>query len=1259
MIFTSGIVLLAFLGPIQPYSFSLPAPNLFSYGFNQALMPPQQPPLQPSPLPQLQPQFYSNQATNLQQLNNNNAQQIFQPQMPKFNIGPQQYQRNLFQQPNQQINHPHQRRVPLVNQNQLHQYQQQQQQLNVRTTIQNKNSATKIAPVGDKDFLSSLQIIDTQGRLRELKDFGLGGNGNAPEEPELERQLKNIFETINRDLEHADFLPLDVTHSAQQQLGSIFQGPLQAQRQQQQSKTSEAPAQTRPQQEQQQNLGYAFMQPKQHQFQFLKPLRAQQDQSMRSLSQNIRDAKTHISVNQVEQRPIEQLPVQQEILEQSPIKAPVEQAPVKQPQQEFKASTPIYREPEAKGRRQQSDTQLGFEQRQQEPSGSSYRESAEQQTVRPPSQTGRKSPTPIEQQQSQQGFDDEPSPLKSMEYEPTQQVRESPVSRQRTNDQQPIQQTRAREQVTTQQQTINEQVPLINQQNDDDERLTPVQPLRSQGAKKSEGWIPIVQTVQQAIVEQQKQVEPQPLLVEQQKEEQNYENQRPIIDQQKESQPVEQQKVNSGFELTKTDELPVQQEEQQTFVQQPQAPPKGPGKLNKLKKSISRFAATAKSKLSGSTSSGSYELNDGQQQQQQPIQQGKVRPQQQDVFLEPVVQQQREEIPLQQREETPKQQQEEIPVKTPELTPQQQTQQPQRLDGLKQLRVDNGARKLEQFQTTQREEPISTAAISTTTAQSIQLIEQVNEGRKVKLQLSDKMKAPVQKIRDHQQAKVTKQPQQQVVVETKRPKQQQQEQKQKQVSPARKPQREPKKEEPQQVIEEVKVQQAFDGPAAPVQQSSEVQEQLKQEDLQQPAQVVTSELQQQKQEISQQQELQPPQVGEDFTQQRQEELLSQQKIDQPSQQQEVLPTSAPLQQEVFSQQEVVAPQPQQETLSQQKEESVQAQAQVQENLPQEKEEVPQQKEKLPQKKEEQQREEFSQQRSETYSQQQKQEELVKQQDNFNQQQDNGPQQLDISAQQQKQDDIVQQQLSQQQIEQKKDETTPIVQQQQQEKQEQSIQEEEQKNQDDGQVHTQQQKQTDDQQVNLLNQEKQEVQVVESPQVSQIQEVKTKFEDEPQVVSTTQRPPTRLTRPSILTKEKNKSGKDGGLKQEVHQETDSEPVVATRTRLRISGQSTKLGTQATKQEQQGYDQSNVRPQTRARFSGRPRSQQQITSGESSYGSPGQQNVERFNNEGYLSTHQLLNTYNPLQFEPERISSLNRAPQSSSQNTNVNSPSGESY
>lgn len=1236
MLVTSGILLLVVLGAVESFPLNIQGANP-SYTFNRALIAPQQ-----QAFPHFQPQFFTNQDSSNLQLNRN-AQRYFNPQplhqnSPRFNPPLQQ---PFLPQQQQQL----QRQVPVLNKSPNLPLQQNYvpaapQQSRFAPIQQNApiKTVSPAASFNDKDFLSSLQIIDTQGNSRLLKDFGLGGDGNQPIEPELEKSLKLIFDTINKDLENAAFLPLDLNgrqpHLENQAQPQYFQGAQQAQfGPQQQHLASKG---------QQQSLGYSFTQPKQHQFQFLKPVRANQNlqnQVKPSQEQPIRGLK-QAERNQDEQRPIEQRPIepiQQEKIEQLPVKGlpeekqqaqfedKIQQAPIKSINQEYRETDIRSRPGPQFGPQQSPRKQAGVGQ---------FQAPIEQQPIQTPIQIEQR-PVQVAQQhvEQQQGFDDEPAPLKVVEHDSKSHNKAAGYN---TQDEQQNKQTRVEQASITH--SVVEQEPLdrapIEQQKQSEDEQRPqqnayeerpnlappqvLQPIKS-NVKKFAGWVPIVQQKQIDNFEQQKSIQQHDF------EQQNEEQDQKLVVQEK-IQQVEQ--VNENFANTQEVsrdalERPPQQASVQPIFSQ-QAPTSG--KQNR-RKSLNNFASPPKTRLS---SEQRAEKSFHKQQQQRL-----------------------EEIPVQQQR-----QQDELTF-APNFE-----QQRQEAD------IDDG-RKQEFSQEVQREDtgPIFVAPTTTTTTTTPKPVirsEQI-KGRKVKLQITDRVKTPIQMVRE-QQSKSIKQQSQLTKEEVKRPKQV--------LQPANTQSVVKQEDQQLQIKEEPKEQLApvtiptF--PKASAKQSPRFSDQQKNtERAQQQRQYEVPALNQ-NQDVNQQQDIRQFQVQVELAQQKED--LNEQKLDVTQRQEE---TPSQQREESFGQQQ------------QQQQQEIQpqiAQVQQRDETFQQKEDVPTQREELQQPKEVQQKEELPQQREEVPQQKeetlQRKEELAQQREEPQPKEDLGQQQVqeNISQQQQKQEDVTQQQqqenfsdqnaqrqeptpqlpdasqgdtpLQQQQFAQQESVDNPPATRKQPEvdQSQQSVQEEE-KRQEDVQVQQPKQSTEDQQQAQLLSQEKQ--QVAEAPQ---IQEGKTLIEDEP-VITTTQRPPIRATRPTALKKDENQSGKDNGeARQEVTPEAKQENLSTTRSRSKISQQSRQ--TFKSSGQKQGYpagEQGNSRSQPRQRLNNRQR--QQITNSES-VNSPNSQS-ERQTNEGYLSAHQLLNTYNPLQFEPERISSLSRA-SSSSQNSNVNSsPSGESY
>lgn len=959
MIIPGSILLLAAVGAIESYTFNTQS-NGPSFGYlspmNQAQL--QNPLLFQSNQRQFQqPSRYINRENDNQVLANIAAVQQSAPQL-------MQYQQSNRYNPVSQRAPSLQQNVNFVPRAQLHHGSAQQQPVH-HQMFAPQVAATKsnTRPSGASgDFLSSLQIIDTHGRLRELKDFGLGGNGNEPHEPELERQLKSIFDTINRDLENAAFLPLDV-NNAHQQLGNMFsnqynqeqQKQVAYQNQQQQvTKDLRAPQLVAtPVQE-----VSSKTQPKEVRYQFLKPLRSkkveqQAEQPIRSPVQAIRNEQ-NIQKTFEEQRHIEQVQQQPDGFDSPAISAPVEQAQFAQKQEEVPQREIVNAHHPTKGQQvvhSGDQQQLRYEQKQQ----------SQPAPVLPSVQKSSNNFQHFEQLQEQK-FDDQQTNLKDFDDDAPLPEKTRNPRRQKVN-----QHPKARPEFkVTQEQTYVSQaeidsLPNVQQSNepqqaeihlerqqeyDDKSDNVPVQPVQQvkTNVKKFEGWVPMVRQQQVPALQQQSISSGSGDFEPQVKDDGNY---APIV-QQKEEQKVEQERNEPLLEQVKVESGFNEPENKSPIVQQ--QPIKEPGKFNKLKKQFSKIAATAKSKLGGSSNTFQPTL------QQQP----EIFSQQQEVI------------------------QEQEPI--------QQVQQVEQSSSSAADQFDQGARKQQltvanfekqkkvDFRTQQQRED-SQAELITTPPTPKPIQRGQVKGRKVKIQLTEKNKTPVQKYRE-QQTKSKQQQQQSQTSDFKRPRQF--------VEQAAKQTSNTRLQEFQQVRVETPERANLDETSTPVyattiQESPKFPEQTRLEIVSQQQQTVkdSADIAQEQipqlnqEDVSQKQEVKQSQVQEKLTIPRDEVITSQKEI----------------QQENLQQREEI-PQ-QKEELNQQKEEQVQQK----EDLPQQSEELNQNREDSKQKEETPQiREEVAQQKEETSIQQPSQVQdgitkQVKQDETVQQFQENTPEQV--------------------------------------------------------------------------------------------------------------------------------------------------------------------------------------------------------------------------------------------------------------------------
>lgn len=1305
MILTSSILLLTALGVVEPYQqFNLNGPSS-GYGLNPTLTNSQF-----NSQPQL-PQHFRMQQGNVIQMSNNAQRFYMQPVQPQTQ-GFSQLQ-NSFQQ-NQQ------RQIPLEiktqPQPQLQQLSQQQQQQQLSYFVQPPQPSTQmrlpilppppplpprqstqppapnslkkdlvsVQPPPDKDFLSSLQIIDNHGNLRNLKDFGLGASGDQPVNPELERSLKSIFETINRDLENAEFLPLAM-NGVQNQVRSFFPSKPQsttrnAQDIQQQhihvgprGQSHQIEQQGLQHQQPPQALGYAFQQPKQNQFQFLKPLRANKveqtpEQPIRSPAQALRNSKQQVNQVKEEQKSIDNLPIQQENIDPPPTKGGREE--VQKQQNDFEENTQIIEKApvlaDTKGRRQQPIVQQQprqevFNQVQEPTSRQPLNIEAplsEQKSVQVQAQ--------VQEQQANLGFDDEPVELKAVERTPVQASKSQVSGKQRLNQEQ--QSRKIRKELPPVAQTV-EQTPLNQgrfdeqqqQQQQYDERLqqtksqlqSPRRPLQQQqyeeengqsiksNVKKFEGWTPIVQRPQ---INEKPKAEPQrqqqQQYFDQQRDDQGFDDQKSVL---QEKDSFDQAKQEP--EIIKND-FPVQQQEVQAPInQQPMGAKRGGSRLVKLRKSINKFAASAKSKLGGSPDSGSKQFPVEQQNFQQNVQQEKATQQQEQLifdtlsnFQEPNLEQGQQEQLSQEAPQQPK-------IQQRPSRPQDQT--PYQSPPLSQVNVDssNSYNRLPRVQAQQQ----STKSV----------------GR----QISRKVAGPIKVSNQQFEEKINRQPEQQHQEEIQ---QQQQE--------------EPFQQQRQQEIDQPQIQQQ-------IQVTQQQQDEFSQGELQQQpgpdaisSQQREEQLVQQKQSQRQQQKLD----DEPLQQQKQDDFIPQQKQDESSSQQKQGESfSQQKQEEMLPQQnreELPAQQEQEEPIAQQKKEEQSSQQKQDEELSQQKQEEafpqqPQQKEDVVQEQRVQQ-EKFSSQAQEQMPQKQSEQQ---------------EQQVDEPVQQQPQQQSSQQKDSEDQISSTTTTSTTSRPRQTTKDKRRGQQKIEEKNTGRGKTIKLQKTPTF-----LAGQKQQQQKIQEGRQVSQQQEnegqnqqqeevnTQTKIEDEVSTTtSTTTTTPKQISKG--LVEEQRTISKGRLLSQKARQQQETgqneekqQSIEQDRQEVQIQQQQQQeqqkqqvedepAQQQGGQQEEPGLAQIKTQDDifsattTTTTTTFRPRLQQTKRLRQDAYQAEkkapiGQQekNQREQAQRAQLSAHQLLNTYNPLQFEPERISSLTRASQSSSQDTNVNSsPSAESY
>lgn len=1290
--------MLAALGLVESYQqFNINGASS-GYGLNPALTNPQ---FQNQP----QQHFRPNQG-NVMQVNNN-AQRFYMPSLQLQNQG--------FSPLQTPIQHNQQRQIPLDIKTQLQQQQQQppqqisylgspqQQSLPLMrlpilppppppqqsapispAQIPMKKNSVALQPPPDRDFLSSLQIIDNHGNLRNLQDFGLGGTNNQPVNPELEKSLRSIFETIHKDLENAEFLPLDM-NGAQNQLGDIFQGkpPGQLQNAQniQQHQTNFGPRK-QPQQieqqghRQQQVLGYAFQQPKQNQFQYLKPLRANKvnqspEQPIRSPAQALRNSKQQFNQVKDEQKPIDNLPIKQEKSDSPPTNGGPE---VQKQQNDFKEHTQtLEKAPTAdtKGRRQPQP----FIPQQEE--FNQVQEPIVRQPTKIQAPLSEQKSAPVqEQQQANLGFDDEPVELKAVVRAPVQPPKNQLSGKQRLSQGQHG--VKTRKELSPVAQTI-EQVPLnqegFEQQPEDERSQTKTQLPQSKRpsqqnqyeeekstdshsikskVKKFDGWTPIVQRPQ--ITEKQRVDLQQQQFSDQQRDDLGFDDQRPVF-QEKDSGSFDQPKQEP--ELTKN-EFPVQQQEVQVAInQQPPATKGGGGsRLVKLRKSINKFATSAKYKLASSSDTGSTQYPTEQRKIQQNVQQDKVSQQQEQQIFDTLSNPQETNLDQGQQEQLTQ----EVP------------QQP---------RVEQQPIK-SQDQAQNQSPPSSPAAFTSTNSFSG----------------PSRVQVPRQPTKSLGRQTVSK------VVGPIKTNQQQFEE-----SPSR---------QPQQLQEEVQSQQQ--------QNFEEPLQQQKQQEIDQPqTQLQQTQITQQQDEFSQGGPQQQPRPDSVFSQQP-EEQFSQQKQ---SQQQQQKLDDEPLQQQ---RQDDFAPQQKQdESFSQQKQEdSFSQQKQEEVSVPQQKQEEPlaqqKQEEPLPQQKQDEQlflqkqSDDIPQQRQEEQLSQQKQEEVLPQQKE-GAIQEQRVQQEEFTAQVQEQ--LKPQKQPEQQEQQQVDE--PFQQQQQQQSPQLKESEDELlttttttsttsrprqviKSKGKGQLKNEEKsvgrgRTTRPQKQTLSDGVKQIQKTQGGHQISQQQDnegqsqqqeevnTQTKIEDElPTTFGTTTTTPRQISKslgeeqrivgkgrlPSQKTRQQQETDQVEEKQQSIEQDRQEVQIQQQQQqpqqqkqqieddRVQEQGvQQEELGLAQVKTQEEAFSAAAATTTTTTTF--RPRLQstkrlrQEVYQTEKKSPTGQQERGQRAQAQrAQLSAHQLLNTYNPLQFEPERISSFTRASQSSSQNTNVNSPlSAESY
>lgn len=1355
----SCLWLLALVGFVEPYPFA-GGPQASGPTFNTAQ--------------HFQQPLYS--ASNQQHLINNNAQRYFQPQQqqPRFNP-------NVFR-PQQLLVQPQQVALPAKTRHQPPSYGQlpieAQLPQHARLAQQaqptrGQNSYQQPAPIAlaDKDFLSELQVIDPNGNLREFKDFGIGGDGNQPHDPELERQLRSIFEMIlNKDLAHAEFLPLNVNSNNHQQPRETFQESALDQQQRYPSVIQNAhrsspqhPPQPLPQHhQQQQNLHQQQHAPtqqqqqQQRQYQYLTPRRTatkvkSQEPIIKSPAQTLREAQKTEKVQQqrqeeeVPQRPIEQQKVEQvqeqEILNQpAPAPAPVKGGPaveqVRVEQQQEIVAAPVKSVAPVSAPKVVK-TQQPAEQQRQEP--------FVQQQLKQVYQS--KSPAPIEQKQTQQqvveqqqqqlqGFYEEfPAANQKTVERDLGQVKQQPA---RPIDEQlpPVRQEPIFEPLPPARVPVIEQQRIepqqeVRQQQIEEPAIKPVQSISK--SKKFDGWVPITHQQQNIFGSQQK-IEN----FEQVKEDQGFDERKNNFagfEQQKEAfqTPIEQQKQEVAEPAVKSDGddranqeqiTDIQQQQFQQQLQIPQQPREsltdgGKKRFVKLRKSVNKLAASAKSRLHSNQGGNSHK-----QQVQSNVQQEERISQQKDIVQAPEqFQLQREEVQQQH------QQQEELLSQVLE----------QQREGMFQtLRDSNGDIASQQpkqqflqatkFTEQVTDEPVSlvSSTVASTSTQAPTTAAptpaQVVKGRKVRVLSADKIRSPVQQKALEQQATVVKQQRPQTKLSAsrdetfKQPVQKLQQQEQKSLVSV------------PQLKKEVRIQQ---------QQQQQQEEtptlvQQKEESLsrgQQEADIVP-EFQQQRVELPPPQ--QPQELREQLVVQKEVNVQQQQERVGVPEQQTVLPDQQQREQ-VLQQRENSAGQQVDDLRQQQQVEDVQVKQPVQpqeEIQSQQREEIPtlpnqQTQVQVTEEQQQQQREESPalQVREEGQAQTAQQEEVSEQQRPENQL--NNAQQQRVEATQQQQEEPVQQKQPQQQVQSQEDNLSQpqqlsqgdILVQQQQQNEEISGQRA-QSGQDEGSVQQQdlvpsqqveetpaqqqRQEQLDNDNAQQPLQPQQQQREDELPQQAQQQEEPQQREAELPITSaTTTTTSTTTVKPEIprtkglraqqrartqSSKSTNQIREDQAteLRQEenpvqindtkqqdnVSLSTDQEestssatespeaPSTSTQGRFvvnqRVRGES--LGGKSdSSNTQQRQKNGNLRVAPR-RFLGRQRNQQVTNEGEAQTNNFNKQQQQ----EGPLSAHQLLNTYNPLQFEPERISSLNKAAtESSSQNTNVNPTSGESY
>lgn len=1295
---------MALFGLAHPFPFGRVGQGLF--GPNQALFFPEQPQLYSTnqnllPLASSQPRFYPQQSQqgggHQQQFNNI-------PQVPRaisnFREQPQLYGPPTSGQ-NSKVGPPPQHHQQQQQQPQKQQsYLQQSPKGSFRPQEPQSNapSAGKGPSESDTDFLAGLQIIDTNGKHRDLREFGIG---TSSQPPEFVGQLRNIFESIHRDLENAQFLQLDTGAHNQ---GALPSSPPAQNPYAQPSKTNSiAPIINLPRQPEQQQ---------QQHYQFLKPVREnnksgpqvvhqEQQQQIRSPAEAFR-ANQHTEKSPVRDQPDpiqqQQLPIQQQqipIQQQLPMQQ--QQIPVQQSQETFD-DNPVKGQTPVETSVQQKKLSENFDHSKKEP------QTEQQRTTRPTSNqvrylTPNRAQQPaaksqfvpeqkanvqqLQEQVEAQGFDEEqPAPLKPVERDSKtqppvrvanfQQVREEiplrePVQ-QAPIEQQRIEPQRIEQQRIEQQRTEPQQLEMVQQQRLKDEQQLKGSQQQQQQPKSQAGWVPIVQEPQQwnpqsAAPEAPIQQEQQPQFIQQQqfRDETAFDDQRQQTVQQQ-ALPLEQ----TRFEPEQEPETLKNQDFQQQRQQQVDQQSRGPSRLSKLRKTFSNLATSAKTRFSV------------QKTEEQPTQQEKITQVVDLLNQEPIFQQQ------QQKEELPSfqpQQQQQGGRKTQQILEQQVQQQKDEASFFSEpenLPVERPLSPVKTQKEATRVESTPFAPAQKPAVAAQQASSGVKGGRKIKLQLSDKVKTPSQRARD-QQAK------QRSTVQLREKSTQ-----------SSAPQQQPNSFSDDQP----KLQAPAEQRETPIKQEQQQQQSAKEEPrekLQQ--QVSTADADRNIQEeqpinkqassdinepISQQKDEQREfQIHENIPQQQQQqEEVSQQKIggfeQQQHQQQEE--TFVPQkQQDIPVQREELVPQreelrqPQQQQQSGEEVFQSQTDAPASNNFAPQAQQQQQQKEEITQIKEEQ-REEVSQNRDTSGQQQQP------AQANFDDQlQQQKVEDKEAVTTQREPETTTSAKISQQtsaadvqRTQQSDEQSGDLFQGQQQEPVDTTVQQKQEgvrqevvstKEQDEATVQVKQNDQFDNNQP-----------AAEGP-ISQEQEVKNQLNETDQeqqsvtttstttTTTTTQKPIVRgVSRLSSATLSGSKRDKTNRQQEAAKSNIESDQQSSWKA---SSNPARQTGLKSTPEKKSTHSSSSRAPNAvRKSNANRQRAQQQIqsspeTAQTNNYNNnfSAQQYIERYNNEGHFGTQQLIN---PLQFEPERISSANKDTQSVSQTSSVNlSPPEESY